>query len=661
MGGLLGVLLCGGPALAQSSAWDAAISNSNWYVGVPNLLAYAAPSTSFANPVPIGDQTLWTLGPSTNGVFAGTSSAQLAIGPLLTSSDSNIQGRVTPDGAITMVFTPTTGGTSTIGLGQMRTRGGVTEMEMQMITGSSLLVSHWAYMLPYDPATFTPPPPAPVPTNASPQWAWTAGTPWRVVSPGLFGSAAPGTFIITTYKNGYFWGQGVGPDGAASGFTVLGSITPEGKVLYNVISNAQLYSLYGTIAGDASTAQMLLGAYDALGTFDGDLTYLQVVRPYGETAAALGNRSALGAAATLYAIAGTEAGLTGAFAPATGVLNALSGSALSAALGQTVPVLAGEGTQATANSQRLLQQVVLDRLAAVRAGDAGSAPGAPMQNAPMQNTSQNAWMRPLGVALGQSARDGAPGSSATGGGFIAGLDQAVSPALILGGFFAYTYTGIDGTTAAIPGSLDVSSYLLGIYGAAALAPGLEMDVRLDLGLNRNAASRTLSFFNARATAAYDGTSGHAGIGLKYAVPLGERLTLTPSVRLDYLQIDTDAYRESGAGALNLAVKSQLYREMFVTSDLKADYRIADGVRVSVHGGVGYNTYGDPGALVASFQGGGAAFATSGIDASPWLFSAGAALVGFEGARWSFGAHYDLQASPSGYLGQMAALSLRLKI
>jgi hypothetical protein len=46
------------PARAQSAIWDAAISNTHWYGPVPQLLAYASPAASFANPISIGDQTL---------------------------------------------------------------------------------------------------------------------------------------------------------------------------------------------------------------------------------------------------------------------------------------------------------------------------------------------------------------------------------------------------------------------------------------------------------------------------------------------------------------------------------------------------------------------------------------------------------------------------
>src|SRR3954447_8667233 len=95
------------PVAAQSAVWDATLSNSHWYVPVPQLLAYAAPKTGFSNPLPIGDQTLWTLGVANNGAFTGTSTAKLAIGPAVVTDNSTIQGLVTPAGQITMIFTPT--------------------------------------------------------------------------------------------------------------------------------------------------------------------------------------------------------------------------------------------------------------------------------------------------------------------------------------------------------------------------------------------------------------------------------------------------------------------------------------------------------------------------------------------------------------------------
>jgi outer membrane autotransporter protein len=276
------------PAAAQSTVWDSLLSNTNWYVPVPNLIAYMASSQSFTTPPPIavGDQTLWALGTASQGAFTGTSTASFRAGPISFSETTSMQGMVSPSGQIVIVFTPVDGGAATIGIGQMRSIAGVPLMEMQMMTGSSLLVTHWAYMTPYDPATFTPPPPVPIPANTSPQWSWTPGTTWRISSSTLFGTATPGTFKITNYGSGYFWGLGAAPMGSTSGnFTIMGSMTPEGNVLFSVLQNGVLTSLTGQIAGDPTTAAMLLHAYGASGPF-GSATAAQIA-PVSDIAAGM--------------------------------------------------------------------------------------------------------------------------------------------------------------------------------------------------------------------------------------------------------------------------------------------------------------------------------------------------------------------------------------
>ncbi len=644
--------LLAAPAAAQSP-WDAVISNTNWFVPVPQLLAYASPSTSFANPIPIGDQTLWTLGTSTNGVFTGTSNAQLAIGPVLSTSVSTIQGTVTPSGQITMVFTPVGGGTTTIGLGQMQSRGGSTQMEMQMITGSSLLVTHWAYMVPYNPATFTPPAAQVVPSNSSPQWAWTAGTPWRIVSPSAFGTRAPGTFIITDYKNGYFWGHGVGPCGRPA-FTLLGSITPEGKVLFNTLTRGQLTSLYGDVTGDATAAQMLLGTYDASALFTGDLTYTYLVRPYAEMVAATGSRSALGAAQTLYAIASTPAGLIGELAPAIAVLNDLSGSALSAALSQTVPVLAGAASQAAANTQRMLGQIASDRL------DMLSSQTAAIKH------DRHFWLRPLGGAANQDVHNGVPGYRMGGGGLAAGADATVAPRLSMGGLFAYASTSVTASTdwasaSMASGSVNMESYVLGLYGAYALTPTLHVTAKVNAGLSENDTSRAIGFMGSTATASYRSFATHISAGLRQNVALTPTLSLVPALRLDHLQVESDGYREDGAGALNLNVQEQAYRELLLTAELGARYKLTEQVALTTRGSVGYNTLDTATQITAAFAGGGTSFMTTGLALSPWLFTAGAGLVSAATETVTLGVHYDMQASPSGYLNQAGSVVVRLRL
>lgn len=277
------VLASSGTAHAQSSTWDAMLSNSFWYVPRENLLAYMTSGTSFTDPAPSAgsDQTLWSLGTATNGFFTGT-----AVGtfrpldfPLIaiSNTDTITSGIVTDGGQIRMTFVGVSSGDQTIGIGQVRTISGTDYMEMQMITGgSSVLTTHWAYMAKYDPNTFTPPSLFPDGTLLSQEWKWTEGSTWRLDSDELFGPAGSGTFTITNYRNGYFWGPGTGPAaGAAATYTQIGSITPEGNVLFNVLIGGTLTSLAGQITGTGMTGQMVLRSYD--GTSFGPAGYATVV------------------------------------------------------------------------------------------------------------------------------------------------------------------------------------------------------------------------------------------------------------------------------------------------------------------------------------------------------------------------------------------------
>ncbi|WP_438740610.1 autotransporter outer membrane beta-barrel domain-containing protein [Bradyrhizobium sp. U531] len=645
------VLLCGGShALAQSAIWDTTLSNTSWYVPTAQLLAYASPKTGFANPIPIGDQTLWSLATATNGSFTGTSVARLKMGPALLTDTSTIQGFVTTAGQITMLFTPTAGGATTVGLGHMRTVGGVASMEMQMITGDSVLVTHWAYMLPYDPATFTPPASQPVPANSVPQWAWTSGTPWRISSNALFGTSAPGRFVITNYQNGYFWGAGVAPAGSgAANFTLLGSVTPEGNVLFNTLSKGTLASLYGVAGGDASGAQMLVSTYDLSGNPTGGIAYLSLVRPYAETLQAQNSRAGLGAADMLYRLSATSLGWTSGMATGFTALDNLSGSALVNAVNQTLPVLTGAASQATYATQRAFQQAMTGRLDDLLGLNSGVTP------------ERHVWMKPLGGSTRQGGVDGVTGYNASGGGIAIGADTTIFPRAMLGGVFAYSHQAITGSDAAVPNRLAVDSYSAGLYGAYALGHGIRVDGQLDGALNDNGESRSLTFVNGVAGAGYRSYSGHAGVGIAKLIPVEPRLTIAPSLRLDYGQVRSPAYQEGGAGGFSLNVDSQIYRELTVTAGLKSAYRITKQVHLTGEAGVGYNTLNQGLQIKSAFAGGGDSFVTSGLALSPWIYSTALGLVATDGKGLDLGIRYGVAATSSGLLQQSGLAVLKIKL
>lgn len=262
-------LALAGAARAQSTTWDSILSNTQWFVPAPNLLAYVATGTTFSDPVPVADQTVWTIPSVQNGSFTGTSQAVFQLGTsTLFTSTTTMNGMVTDSGQVRIVFTqPDT--PATIGIGQVRVINDVYFLEMQMITGmDDFYVTHWAYMAPYNgnPSSL---PPLVIPPDElhSEEWKWIEGTEWDLYNEDLFGLGGSGTFSITNYDGGYFWGYGSGSVGSnTESFTLLGSATPEGNILFNILSHGILTSMTGVISGSAGGASMTLRTYSTEGS-----------------------------------------------------------------------------------------------------------------------------------------------------------------------------------------------------------------------------------------------------------------------------------------------------------------------------------------------------------------------------------------------------------
>ncbi|SMD00126.1 autotransporter outer membrane beta-barrel domain-containing protein [Rhizobium sp. RU36D] len=625
------------PALAGK--WDGLLSNSHWYVPVPGLLGYAAPRGNFSNPVPLGDQTLWSLGVATGGTFSGSSEATLQLGPVLLSDRSTINGRVDDNGTILMIFTPDTGGQTTVGLGQMRVIGGTTAMEMQMITGTQLMVTHWASMLPYDPARFNPPPAQTIPiTLASGQWSWTSGTPWRVRSASLFGGTGAGRLAISGFTNGYFWGVASGPGGTRP-ITVLGSITPGGKVLLATTDGRNVSTLYGGISGDQTNGVMDLETYNYVtGAFSGQGSIFTVVAPFDRTVAERGRPEAIGAAQTLYALSASELSFNPAIAPAFDLLTSVDGQVLADYIAQTLPALSGSAAAISYEPQQNFSGRLRDRLL-----DATK----PFDIA--------AWVEPYGTFADQASGH-QPGYHWDSQGVATGFEGWVSDRLLLGlGFNA----GSLSARGDHQDRLAVESQHLGLYGSYDLERTGRVDFVLDGGLTQNSVSRSLSFAGLSTGGVYAGQSYHAGLGWSRDIAMTPDLTLTPRLSVDYGHAHTDDYAEQGGNGLGLVVEDQVFDTLRFGADLDSRMALGNGLEMSGRFGARYDAINDSRTVSARYAMSDIRFDTSSGSASPWLFTAGLGLYGKLSERTSVGVNYNLEASPAGYVEQTAELRLRI--
>lgn len=247
-----------GPTVTAANQWDW-LANTVWYVPAANLLAYSMlPDLTHAQAV--GDQTLWHITSSSDGQIAGYAAAQLSTES--SPSTMTFTGIVTDDGQIQIDFA---GNSTTTGVGQMRLVDGAWTMEMQMATGSSVLVTHWAYMVQQTPGIAAPGPGTSPPSGnyLSTQWSWFPGTHWTITDSTLFsGQSASGVFDIDGYSNGYFWGTGTGT--GSTPFNVFGSVTPEGNLLLLIsVDGAPAMGRMGVVQQTSTGATMTFRSYNA--------------------------------------------------------------------------------------------------------------------------------------------------------------------------------------------------------------------------------------------------------------------------------------------------------------------------------------------------------------------------------------------------------------
>jgi hypothetical protein len=129
------------------------LANSYWFVPTMYLPAFQMSAADTA-PVPMTDQTVWQITTYQNGYFWGNCAVLLypnGTVPEEAPSARRLLGTITPDGNVQITFMPLNklgAAMSTAGWGRMQQQNGVWTFEMQMSSGVSSLVAHWAYMYP---------------------------------------------------------------------------------------------------------------------------------------------------------------------------------------------------------------------------------------------------------------------------------------------------------------------------------------------------------------------------------------------------------------------------------------------------------------------------------------------------------------------------------
>jgi outer membrane autotransporter protein len=358
------------------------------------------------------------------------------------------------------------------------------------------------------------------------------------------------------------------------------------------------------------------------------------------------NPSALGAAATLQTLSASP---SPAWDPVFTAFNQMgSTQQVSNGVSQTVPLLVGAGSQATAMVMQNFNDVIDSRIS-VKQGLASKEEFI---------GNQEVWLKPIGSWAEQSQENNVSGYRANTGGVILGIDRGINASTSLGAALVFANSNISSTSSAAPSSLNINSYQLGFYGHHRLTQATVINYQADIGINQNKGSRSISFMGTTANSSYNSYSSHLGLGLNHRMRVNERLTLIPLIRTDYIGVISNAYTESGAGPLNLNVNQQNYNQWLMTTGAKAEYALPNRLKLVGNLTAGYNVINQQIQVTSAFVGGGGNFVTNGLSLSPLLYSAGLGLVGKTKDNIELSIRYDLQSSSSGYFNQIASARVR---
>jgi len=173
---------------------------------------------------------------------------------------------------------------------------------------------------------------------------------------------------------------------------------------------------------------------------------------------------------------------------------------------------------------------------------------------------------------------GVPSFDNDGGGLVAGIDGKVTDTFTVGALFGYQRSRTDAATGGF--KLETDAYYGGIYGLVDL-PEITINASVVAGWANNDTKRPVNVLGVRNTAGGDyGDVRLSGrLAVSKNVPIANGLSIEPRAALSYLQLETDAYTETGAGDGNLRVgrvsTSQLRAEATVA--LRGSTKTAGGV------------------------------------------------------------------------------------
>jgi len=315
------------------------------------------------------------------------------------------------------------------------------------------------------------------------------------------------------------------------------------------------------------------------------------------------------------------------------------------------PIANASLSEAAFGTTNLTVNTIDSRVGSLRGDSVASANGSGISAGDAAKT-DGFWLKGYGSMANQNASGQYDGYKLNTGGVAMGADTRLNADGLIGIAISDASTKVDQQDFRLGDSTTLKSVQLTGYGSYDISKELYIDGDVSYTGNKYTGNRAAAV-GRTAQASFNGNQVMARLGAGYRIALEGKSVFTPMASIESSHLSTDAYTETGAGALNLAVASQSLDRT----------RFGLGGRLNTEAESGGTIYRpqlsamwlhDSGTLtkdtVASFTGGGGSFTTPGADVVRNTVDIGAGVAITTGKDSSVLVQYDY-ATHSGYHAQ----------
>lgn len=288
------------------------------------------------------------------------------------------------------------------------------------------------------------------------------------------------------------------------------------------------------------------------------------------------------------------------------------------------------------------------------------------------------WMTGFGYERSRFSSDrqgdvaGYEGNESRIAGAMVAYDAPIGDSARAGLGLRYSLSTIDGNNGASgvnpPRSHgDISSYQATAYVGYAPGPWF-LNGSIAYGVDDYSGFRHVAFTGVDSTAVadYSGSQFTAFATTGYHFGLGDGQTMvTPYATLQYTDLRTDAYTETGDPALNLKVDAQQYDflQTGLGAKISRDISLSGSglFRPEFHGKWLHALNEEMMSNTSAFQSGGPAFTITGLKADRDTFNVGTGFTYRSLGAWSVGAGYDYLWRTQNYSAHQVMVSFLLRL